>query len=61
MARGVVALGLGAGAAFAPLPLGARVGGMGLMAAYLLWTALGGRCLGYSMMGRSTCSTERGS
>ena len=41
----------------APLPLLVRVSGFGLMAAYLLFTALSGTCLGYALIGRSTCPT----
>ena len=40
----------------APLPLLVRVPVFGLMAAYLLYTALAGSCLGYALIGKSTCS-----
>ena len=42
---------------FAPLPLLVRVSAFGLMAAYLLYTALSGTCIGYALIGRSTCPT----
>lgn len=38
-----------------PLPLVARVLAFGMMGAYLLMTAVAGTCLGYRMMGKSTC------
>lgn len=38
----------------APFPLAAR-GGLGATGVYMLFTALAGTCLGYKMMGRSTC------
>ena len=40
----------------APLPLAFRMG-VGGMALYLLLTALGGTCLGYRLLGKSTCPT----
>ena len=39
----------------APLPLTGRLLGCALPGAYLLFTALVGTCLGYRLMGRSTC------
>jgi hypothetical protein len=45
---------------FAPLPLVARVLALGGGGAYMLATALFGSCLGYRMMGISTCPVERG-
>ncbi len=53
--RGIGAVGLFACAVAAPLPQAARgpiFGGMGM---YMLFTALVGTCLGYRLMGRSTC------
>lgn len=41
---------------FFPLPLAVRVPAFGLMAAYLLFTVLAGTCLGYALIGKSTCS-----
>ena len=42
----------------APWPAHLRVPAFALPAAYLLYTALAGTCLGYRMMGRSTCAIE---
>ena len=43
---------------FYPLPLLVRVPTFGLMAAYLLYTVLAGTCLGYALIGKSTCSAR---
>jgi Protein of unknown function (DUF2892) len=43
---------------FAPLPLLVRAGALGTTGAYLLLSALVGSCLGYKMMGISTCPTD---
>jgi len=40
-----------------PLPLLIRVSAFGSMAAYLLFTVLAGTCLGYKLIGKSTCPT----
>ena len=53
--RVVGALALGVCALVAPFSLGVRLGVFGLNAAYLLWSALAGSCVGYRLMGRSTC------
>lgn len=45
-----------AGAVAAPLSLGVRLGLFAATAVYLLWTALAGTCVGYRLMGKSTCS-----
>jgi hypothetical protein len=58
IARAVVATGLGFAAIFAPLPFWARALGLGLNAVYLGYTALSGTCLGYRLLGKSTCPTE---
>jgi hypothetical protein len=42
----------------APLPLLVRAAGLGGVGVYLLFTALAGTCLGYKLMGRSTCPVE---
>jgi len=55
-ARAVGVAGLLAGSVFSPLPLGLRVPALGLLAAYLLYTVLSGSCLGYALLGKSTCS-----
>jgi hypothetical protein len=52
---GVVMLG---GSVFAPLPALVRVLALGVGGAYLLETALTGTCLGYRLMGISTCPTD---
>ena len=39
----------------APLPLLVRVASFGSMGMYLLFTALAGSCVGYRLMGKSTC------
>jgi hypothetical protein len=57
--RFVAAAGLAGGAVAAPLPWAVRIAGFGLSAAYLLFTVLAGTCLGYRLMGYSTCPTER--
>jgi hypothetical protein len=52
--RAVAAVGLGVGAVLAPVDGWVR----GLMVAqglYFLGTSLAGSCLGYRLMGRSTC------
>jgi hypothetical protein len=45
----------------APLPLLMRAAGLGSAGVYLLFTALAGTCLGYKLIGRSTCPVETGS
>jgi hypothetical protein len=54
-AVGAAALMIAAVAAPLPLPLPARVALFGVMAAYLAFTALAGTCLGYALLGKSTC------
>jgi hypothetical protein len=44
---------------FAPLPLLVRAGALGATGAYLLLSAAFGSCLGYKMMGISTCRIDR--
>ncbi|WP_437661704.1 YgaP-like transmembrane domain [Sorangium sp. So ce1182] len=58
--RGLGALALLACAWAAPLPLAARLAALGAAGVYLLFTALSGTCLGYALMGRSTCPLPRG-
>lgn len=41
----------------APLPPLIRATAFGSMAAYLLFTVLAGTCLGYKLIGKSTCPT----
>ena len=42
-----------------PLPVIARTTVLGGMGAYLVLTSLVGSCLGYRLLGRSTCPVER--
>jgi hypothetical protein len=58
--RAVGALVLATCAVMAPLPLGIRVVAFGTLGAYMLFTALAGSCLGYTLMGRSSCPIEPG-
>lgn len=58
--RGVGGLALATCAVMAPLPLVVRVATFGVLGAYMLFTALAGSCLGYTLMGRSTCPIEPG-
>ena len=53
--RVLAGLALAVGAVAAPFSLGVRLGVFGLNAAYLLWSALAGSCVGYRLMGKSTC------
>jgi Protein of unknown function (DUF2892) len=55
LARVLGALPLAVCSVMAPFPLPLRLGLMALPAVYLLGTALVGSCLGYKLMGRSTC------
>ena len=57
-ARGGTAAALTICSFLAPLPLETRLLAFALPAVYLLFTALKGRCLGYRLMGRSTCPTS---
>ena len=43
------------GSALAPLPAVARLGLMAPMGGYLLLSAAAGGCVGYALLGRSTC------
>ncbi|HKO53913.1 MAG TPA: DUF2892 domain-containing protein [Polyangiaceae bacterium] len=54
--RGLAVVGLLTCSIFCPLPLLVRVSAFGVLAAYLLYTALSGTCLGYALLGKSTCS-----
>jgi hypothetical protein len=59
LGRAVASMPLLMCALMAPLPLGARLLGFGAPAAYLLVTAAAGRCLGYRLLGRSTCPVTK--
>ena len=54
--RAMMGLALVVGALVAPVPLAVRVVAFGAMGAYLLMAALSGRCVGYHLLGKSTCS-----
>jgi hypothetical protein len=56
--RSIGALALLLGALLAPLHVGLRAG-LGVMGAYMALTALAGTCLGYRMLGMSSCPTAR--
>lgn len=56
-ARGLVALGMVGAAWLAPLETMMRIG-LGATGAYLLFSAIGGTCLGYRVMGVSTCPAQ---
>lgn len=58
LVRLVSALALLSCAGMAPFPLAVRVGAMALPGLYLLATAVFGSCLGYRLMGRSTCPVD---
>ncbi len=55
IARAVAASLMTTCAVMAPLPLLARLGLFALPAIYMAFTALLGSCVGYRLMGRSTC------
>jgi len=58
-ARALGAMGAVVGAFVAPVEMAVRVG-LGATGVYLLFTALAGTCLGYRLIGRSTCPVESG-
>lgn len=53
--RALGALSMGVLAFVLPLPVAVRVPVFAALGAYMLWTSLSGTCLGYRLMGRSTC------
>ena len=55
MLRLVAAVPLAACALLAPLIAPVRLIAFGVPAGYMLMTALAGTCVGYALMGRSTC------
>ena len=59
MLRSLAAAGLIACAVAAPLTPAVRVAAFALPGLYVLLTALAGRCLGYRLLGRSTCGAAR--
>ena len=59
LARALATVPLLACAVMAPLPLTTRLLALAAPAGYLLLTALSGRCLGYAVLGKSTCRAAR--
>jgi hypothetical protein len=57
--RGLGALAMIVSGVLVPAHEAVRLG-LGLTGVYLAFTALAGSCLGYRLMGRSTCPLERG-
>ena len=57
--RTVAGCGMLVGSVFAPLPPLVRLIALGGTGVYLLATAVFGACLGYRMLGISTCSADR--
>lgn len=53
--RAMAGLGMLACAAMAPFSLQLRLASFGVVGLYMLGTALAGTCLGYKLMGRSSC------
>ena len=58
IARLVVGLALIVAALVAPVSFAFRVGAFATLGGYTVLTALAGTCLGYRLMGRSTCPTH---
>ncbi len=58
IARAVAGVGMLLCSVMAPLPWAVRVAALGGMGVYMLFTALAGTCLGYRLIGRSTCPIE---
>lgn len=56
--RLLAALGLSSCAALAPLSLELRLAAFAAPAAYLLFSALAGRCVGYTLLGKTSCASE---
>lgn len=56
--RGVGGLAMATCAVMAPLPLAARLAVFGVTGGYLLFSAFAGTCLGYALIGKSTCPSE---
>ncbi len=53
--RAIAGLALLVCATVAPVPWTTRLGVFAVMGGYMLFTAVAGTCLGYRLMGRSTC------
>jgi hypothetical protein len=58
--RALAAVGLLVAAIMVPWPLAVRVAALGLPALYMALSSVFGACLGYRLMGRSTCPVEAG-
>lgn len=58
--RGIAGIAMASSAFVLPLPSPALGVALGATGGYLVLTALFGRCLGYRMMGRSTCALGPG-
>ena len=56
--RGLAAAGLLSCSVMSPLPLPVRLAAFGATGLYVLFTALSGTCLGYALLGKSTCPAE---
>lgn len=59
LGRSGLAVALGVCSVVAPLPVSVRLAGFGALALYFALTALIGSCLGYRLLGMSTCAVER--
>jgi hypothetical protein len=57
--RGAAAALMATCAVMAPLPLVVRVAALAVPASYMAFTALRGTCLGYRLMGVSTCPVPK--
>jgi len=57
--RVVGAMATGTCAVMAPAPLGVRLLAFGGTSLYFLFTALTGTCLGYRLIGKSTCPVRQ--
>ena len=56
--RLLATLGLSTCAALAPLSLELRLAAFAAPAVYLLLSALAGRCVGYTLLGKTSCAGE---
>ena len=56
--RALAAVAMMIASVFAPLPLPVRVLALGVMGAYMMFPALAGTCLGYRLMGYSSCPVK---
>lgn len=61
LVRTVFALAMLTCSVIAPLPFLLRVLALGGSGAYLLFSALAGSCVGYHLIGKSSCAVESGS